>query len=59
MVPQFRRFKAFLQKHVTDFGKEFYVCGPPSMVEHVSQALGELGAQSNNITFEDECCGFS
>jgi ferredoxin-NADP reductase len=53
VVPQFRRFKAFLQKHVTDFGKEFYVCGPPSMVKHVSQALEELGAQSNNITFEE------
>ncbi len=44
--------KAFLQKHVTDFGKEFYVCGPPSMVEDVSQALEDLGAQSNNIIFE-------
>jgi ferredoxin-NADP reductase len=45
--------KAFLQKHVTDFGKEFYVCGPPPMVEDVSQALEDLGAQSNNIIFEE------
>ena len=45
--------KAFLQRHVTDFAKEFYVCGPPSMVEYVSRALEDLGAQSNNITFEE------
>lgn len=45
--------KDFLERHVTDFGKEFYVCGPPQMVEDVSQALEDLGAQSNNITFED------
>jgi len=45
--------KDFLQKHVTDFGKEFYVCGPPQMVEDVSQALEDLGAKSSKITFEE------
>jgi ferredoxin-NADP reductase len=45
--------KHFLQKHVSHFGKEFYVCGPPLMVQDISQALEDLGAKSNNIVFEE------
>ncbi len=33
--------------------QQFYVCGPPPMVEDVSAALQALGAQADGITFED------
>jgi ferredoxin-NADP reductase len=42
----------FLKKHVTDFSQNFYVCGPPSMVESVSEALVELGADADLIVKE-------
>ena len=45
--------KGFLEKHVSDFGQKFYVCGPPQMVEDVSKALGELGADAKSIVFEE------
>ena len=45
--------KAFLKKHVPDFDREFYVCGPPEMVEDVSASLEALGAKPDSIVFED------
>lgn len=45
--------KAFLSDHVTDFEQNFYVCGPPKMVEDVATALKELGADGSKIVTEE------
>lgn len=45
--------KTFLEEHIDDFKQPFYVCGPPKMVEEISEQLESLGADSNSITFED------
>lgn len=38
---------------VDDTDRQFYVCGPPAMVDDVSEALGALGASADGITFEE------
>lgn len=45
--------KAFLEQHVAGFDQEFYVCGPPEMVEDVSACLEELGADPDSVVFEE------
>lgn len=45
--------KNFLEKHVDDFEQKFYVCGPPQMIEDVTDALKDLGADVDSITFEE------
>lgn len=45
--------KAFLERHVSDFGQKFYVCGPDKMVEEISATLKDLGADPDGITFEE------
>lgn len=45
--------KAWLQSRVDNFDQPFYVCGPPSMVEDICDALEELGAKSDSLVFED------
>lgn len=45
--------QSFLEKHVNDFSQKFYVCGPPQMVEDITQALSSLGAQTDAINFEE------
>ncbi|MFW5746690.1 MAG: FAD-binding oxidoreductase [Nanoarchaeota archaeon] len=42
----------FLEKHVTDFTKAFYICGPPTFVKDISAALEELGADPSNLVFD-------
>jgi hypothetical protein len=42
----------FLKEKITDFSQHFYVCGPPSFVEAMSDALGSLGAKSEAVVFE-------
>ena len=44
--------KAFLKEHISDFSKEFYVCGPDPMVKAISKSLEELGAKPDAIIFE-------
>ena len=44
--------KAFLRRHVEDFGQHFYVCGPPPFVQSVNEALFELGAKPQAVVFE-------
>lgn len=44
--------KEYLEKHVQDFSQNFYVCGPPPMMEQVMDALKELGAEPDSLTFE-------
>lgn len=41
--------QAFFEKHLTDFGTNFYLCGPDAMTKDVSTALQALGAQKDKI----------
>lgn len=43
---------AYLKKHVKDFSKPFYVCGPDEMVQQITDILTELGAKANALVFE-------
>jgi ferredoxin-NADP reductase len=42
----------FLKKHVSDFNKNFYVCGPDPMVQEISNTLLKLGAIPDTVIFE-------
>ena len=42
----------FLKKHVSDFSKKFYVCGPDKMVEAMQELLSRLGASPDAVVFE-------
>jgi ferredoxin-NADP reductase len=42
----------FLKKHVPDFSRKFYVCGPPKMVESINETLVRLGASAESVVFE-------
>lgn len=50
--PNVRIDKKFLQKNITDFTQNFYICGPPSMVSSIKKDLADLGAQTDSIVFE-------
>lgn len=45
--------REFFKKYVDDFGKKFYVCGPPDMIEAVVEQLKELGANEDSIITEE------
>lgn len=42
----------FLRKNVNDFSKNFYLCGPPKMVEAMQELLTKLGASPDAVVFE-------
>ncbi len=42
----------FLKKNVKDFSRNFYLCGPPKMVEAMQEILGKLGASPEAVVFE-------
>jgi len=42
----------FLRKNVDDFSKNFYLCGPPKMIEAMQDLLGKLGASPDAVVFE-------
>lgn len=44
--------KSFLERHISDFSQEFYLCGPDPMIKAVSKSLEELGAKPEAIVFE-------
>jgi len=44
--------KAFLQQHITDFKKHFYICGPDPMIAAISGILSSLGAATDSVVFE-------
>lgn len=50
--PSGRIDKAFLDRHVRDFGQHFYVCGPDRMVADLKATLKELGAEPDTLVFE-------
>lgn len=43
----------YLKKQISDFGQYFYVCGPPAMVDDVTDALKKLGADESKIVTEE------
>lgn len=43
----------FLKAHVNDFAQEFYVCGPPKMIEAVTEDLKALGADPDSVVLEE------
>lgn len=44
--------EAYLRRHVSDFSRHFYVCGPPPMIEAVNKTLEQLGASPEALVFE-------
>lgn len=45
--------EAFLKETVSNFDGNFYVCGPPEMVDDVTAALRRLGAQPDRVVVEE------
>lgn len=44
--------KAYLEKHITDFSQNFYICGPDAFVEDIKSWLVELGVSEENLVYE-------
>jgi ferredoxin-NADP reductase len=44
--------REFIEKHVSDFSKHFYVCGPDKMVQEIIETLQKLGANADTVLFE-------
>jgi ferredoxin-NADP reductase len=42
----------FLAERIDDFGRHFYVCGPPKFNDAVNTALRDLGAEPQLLVFE-------
>lgn len=42
----------FLKAHVSDWTRNFYLCGPDDMVKELRSMLKELGANVENVTWE-------
>jgi ferredoxin-NADP reductase len=43
----------FLRANITDFDKQFYVCGPPAMMVAIEEQLSKLGIDKKAITVEE------
>jgi len=44
--------RIFLENHVGDFKRHFYVCGPDPMVAELMTVLQQLGATADSVIFE-------
>ena len=42
----------FLKKHIANFNKPFYVCGPPPMMDAIQKQLSNLGVADNLLVVE-------
>ena len=42
----------FLKTNIGDFSRNFYLCGPPPMIDAVKIQLANLGVKENSITLE-------
>jgi len=42
----------FLKVNISDFGQQFYICGPPLMMEAVQKQLSNLGINDKSVTVE-------
>jgi len=45
--------EAFLKATITDYNQQFYVCGPPPMMESIQKQLANLGVAKKRITVEE------
>lgn len=45
--------KEWLKQNIKDFNQNFYICGPPSFVKDITEALKELGANTDEVIFEE------
>lgn len=45
--------KAYLEKHVPDFDRRFYLCGPPPFMTSIKEALESLGVKPDALVFEE------
>ncbi len=45
--------EGFLKANLPDFDKQFYVCGPPPLMDAVQKQLSNLGVAKNAITIEE------
>lgn len=43
----------FLKANITDFDKQFYVCGPPAMMIAIEEQLSNLGINKRAVTVEE------
>ena len=43
----------FLQEHIDNFDRKFYVCGPPPMMDSLLQQLSDLGVGEDSIIKEE------
>lgn len=43
----------WLESRVENFSQPFYLCGPPKMVEDLSEVLKSLGADADSLVFEE------
>jgi ferredoxin-NADP reductase len=44
--------KEFLKAHISNFHQQFYLCGPPAMMEDAENQLLDLGVDKKHITKE-------
>jgi len=44
--------ESFLRSEITDFTKQFYVCGPDKMVNDITEILKKLNADPESVIFE-------
>jgi ferredoxin-NADP reductase len=44
--------EAFLKEHIKDLKKNFYLCGPPKMIEAMSAILEKMGVTPESVVFE-------
>jgi len=44
--------EGFLKANISDFNQQFYLCGPPPMMEAVQKQLSNLGISKESITVE-------
>jgi len=42
----------FLDVHVSDYGQQFYICGPDAMIKSISGIVTAKGADPNAVIFE-------
>jgi Na+-transporting NADH:ubiquinone oxidoreductase subunit F len=43
----------YLEKHPAPEDIEYYLCGPPAMIDSVQKMLADLGVEPENILFDD------
>ena len=43
----------FIKKYISDFSRQFYICGPKVMVSDLKSILANQGAKTDSIVFEE------